>query len=193
MSSRGACGFVVGPACLVASAAIAGLVFAGPAPGSTRVQRSLRITSLRPARPHAGASLVVGVGSTAAAVNPVRVCLRPTVGVPSCAAAVPEADGRGRVQFVAPHAGLWTITVADGADEISRPVRILPRDRRLVVLATGDSLVRNLAWGMRRLLPRRRVLLHAEVAQGRGLTKPDGFEWLGYARETVGRWKPDIV
>jgi hypothetical protein len=75
-----------------------------------------------------------------------------------------------------------TLTLADAA----------PAKRRLVVLAAGDSLTYNLAYGMRREFPRRRIQVHTDVSQGRGLSKP-GYDWPGHGREVVERVKPDVV
>jgi hypothetical protein len=87
------------------------------------------------------------------------------------------------------------VTAAAGALHASRTVRVLPRGRRLVVLAAGDSLVANLAAGLRGALRGRGIVMHADVEPGRGLTTPDwsGFVWSRHAGETAERLEPDIV
>jgi hypothetical protein len=145
-----------------------------------------RITGLEPARPHAGAPLVVSVTSAA------TVCLSPVVGHPRCAQALPGADGTARVRFVAPYLGRWSVTAEAGGQRVSRGLRVLPRGKRVMVLAAGDSLVRNLGFGLRREFPRA-TRVHTEVSQGRGLTKADGFDWPSEARKTAERYRPDVA
>jgi hypothetical protein len=143
-----------------------------------------QITGVAPERPHAGAPLVVRV----AAEGPVRVCLTPVVGHARCT----DANGDARVRFVAPYLGRWSITAEAGGQRVSRGLRVLPRGKTVMVLAAGDSLVRNLGFGLRRESPRE-VAIHTEVSQGRGLTKTDGFDWPSEARRIAARLEPDIA
>src|SRR5690349_15562801 len=130
-----------------------------------------QITAVKPERPHAGTSLTVSV----AADGPVNVCLTPAVGRARCVSVLAER-GMARARFVAPYLGRWSITAEAGGQRVSRGLRVLPRGERVMVLAAGDSLVRNLGFGLRRQFPRA-TKIHTEVSQGRGLTKTDGFDW----------------
>jgi hypothetical protein len=148
---------------------------------------ALSLAGVTPAHPHAGRPFAVRVHTSA---RDVRVCLQPWVGRPHC-----EITASRRARFVAPHPGRWTVSAQAGGRQVSRRLRIRPHERRLVVLAVGDSLVANLAAGLRPILKRRGVKLRMDEEVGRGLTKPDllGFHWLPHARQTAARWKPDIV
>jgi hypothetical protein len=108
--------------------------------------------------------------------------------------AAPAADGVHRATFTAPYPGRWTVVADAGAERRTGDLVVRPRGDRLVVLATGDSLVQNLAHGLAgRLRLRRDVVLRRNVQMGRGLSKPDGFDWVADAREAAARWDPDVV
>jgi hypothetical protein len=99
---------------------------------------------------------------------------------------------RGIARFVAPYLGRWSVSAEAGGERVTRGLRILPRGKRVTVLAAGDSLVRNLGFGLRREFPRD-TKIHTEVSQGRGVSKTDGFDWPSEARKTATRYKPDVA
>lgn len=145
--------------------------------------------SVHPAVPRAGARLVVRVAPVSA---PARVCLEPVTGSPRCATVAPDDRRVARAAFVAPYPGEWRATASAGTRQASRVVRLLPRGERLVLLVAGDSLARSVTQGMRRLRAPG-VVVHGDINPGRALTKADGFDWLGHAREMIARLRPDVV
>jgi hypothetical protein len=146
-----------------------------------------QITAVEPERPHAERPLTVSV----AAGGPVNVCLAPAAGRARCVSVLAER-GVARARLAAPYLGRWSITAEAGGQRVSRGLRVLPRGKTVMVLAAGDSLVRNLGFGLRRESPRE-VAIHTEVSQGRGLTKTDGFDWPSEARRIAARLEPDIA
>ena len=175
-----------------AAAVVAAVVAAGVGARAQAEDPAVTVTAITPARPHAGTPLTVDVTSRTG--DEARVCLLPAAGTSRCAEAVPQEDGTRRATFTAPHPGRWTLVVDAGAERVTRRLRILPHGDRLVVLATGDSLVDNLAHGLAgRLRLRRDVALKRSVHLGAGLSRPDGFDWLAEAQASVARWQPDVV
>jgi hypothetical protein len=179
---------------VLAAVALAGVLaaVAGVARAAEEQESPVAIVAVDPVRPHAGAPLTIDVED--AAHRAVRVCLLPGAGSERCITARTAEDGVRRATFTAPYPGRWTI-VADAADgRATRRLRVLPHGDRLVVLAAGDSLVDNLAHGLAGPLHLRRdAVLRRDVEIGRGLSKPDGFDWIANAQAAVSRWQPDVV
>ncbi len=176
------------------SAAVAAVAVVAVAAGGAGAQEDavVRIAAVSPAQPRAGEPLTIDLTSTSD--DAVRVCLLPGAGRSRCAMAAAGADGVHHVTLTAPYTGRWTVVADAGAERLTEDLLVRPRGDRLVVLATGDSLVQNLAHGLAgRLRLRRDVVLHRSIQMGRGLSKPDRFDWVADAQEAAARLDPDVV
>jgi lysophospholipase L1-like esterase len=89
-------------------------------------------------------------------------------------------------------AGGATLTLTGaGLPSQSRAVRVRARDRRLRVLAAGDSMMQILDRNIARRLPRARVRSDTHISTG--ITKPSLLNWPAQARRRAGSLRPDAT
>jgi lysophospholipase L1-like esterase len=89
-------------------------------------------------------------------------------------------------------AGSATLTLTGaGLPSQSRAVRVRARDRRLRVLAAGDSMMQILDRNIARRLPRARVRSDTHISTG--ITKPSLLNWPAQARRQTGSLRPDAT
>jgi lysophospholipase L1-like esterase len=154
-----------------------------------RCERRLELAA-DPPRPHAGHAMIVwlrdrwGLGDL-----PVQLCLNAPIHAHRCHTVT---VGRWPTPVVlhAPRPGRWTI-VAKGAQlEVSHALVIRPHDRRLSILAAGDSMIENPAASL--VAAQRGFVVQRDVEPGTGISKPV-TDWRHEAARWTARHKPDVI
>jgi lysophospholipase L1-like esterase len=145
-----------------------------------------------PRHPRAGERLTVRLADHARqAESAVNVCLEPGAGRGRCwrTRLGPQV---ATIRLNAPRPGVWKLRVTGPDVMAERPLRVLPRSRRLSVLAIGDSLMSNVAVGLTSML-RGSADVRTDVLYAAGISKPSVINWIAHARRSERRWHPDVV
>ncbi len=151
---------------------------------------------LRPAHPRAGRMAAIEladrwrVGDLRA-----KICTgEPGRDATSCARVTLKAGGiRAAARFRVKRPGRHPVAVSFAAQKLSATLRVLPRSRRLSVLAAGDSMMQILDDDLhRRLAVRGPVRVTDDAHISTGISKPFMLDWVAHAKATAASLKPDV-
>jgi lysophospholipase L1-like esterase len=174
--------------------------------GSTAGQADASITTpscagrisvvLRPSRPRAGRMATVAIADRWRVGDlQVRVC----TGEPGRAArtcrtvALKPGTLRGAAQFRVKRPGRHPVLTRFAGRTMTATMKVLPRSRRLSVLAAGDSMMQILDDDLhRRLAARGPVRVTNDAHISTGISKPFMFDWVAHAKATAAKLHPDV-
>jgi lysophospholipase L1-like esterase len=151
---------------------------------------------VRPSHPRAGRPLTVllvdrwklgGIRSQA--------CARGPAGRRRCRT-IALADGRMRAawRFRPGLAGRWRIQVrTPGAPTRRDSAFVRPRNGRLSLLATGDSMIQIIDALLGRRLQTTGIAVHSDARISTGITKPFLLDWPLHARVQARQLRPDVT
>ena len=122
-----------------------------------------------------------------------RLCVEPPGGPRRCR---PELIRPGRRKavtgFRALRPGGWRVTVSTAWSRDRAAVRALPRDGRLRLLATGDSMIQIIDGYLKQRLGSRGVKVRSDAHISTGISKPSLLDWQKQARRQAAG-SPDVV
>jgi lysophospholipase L1-like esterase len=152
--------------------------------------------ALRPARPRAGRMATVAVADRWRVGDlDVGVC----TGEPGRAArtcrtvALKPGALRGAAQFRVKRPGRHPVLVRFAGRKVTATLKVLPRSRRLSVLAAGDSMMQILDDDLhRRLAARGPVRVTNDAHISTGISKPFMFDWVAHAKAMAAKLHPDV-
>jgi lysophospholipase L1-like esterase len=174
--------------------------------GGTPVQADASITTpscagrvavkLLPAHPRAGRMATVEIADRWRVGDlKARVC----TGEPGRPAAqcstVTLAPGalRSAARFRVLRPGRHPVTVGFASQKVTATLNVLPRSRRLSVLAAGDSMMQILDDDLhRRLAARGPVAVTDDAHISTGISKPFMFDWVAHAAASAAALHPDV-